>query len=116
SFTGWLQTIPDLIPAALQSLSGLEGALGPILGLLASFSSKGLASIPFIGQFIPVIGPFVGIIGGIIAQSPELREKLGPLIESLARLGTAVVDAFTPVIDKVLPAIETILGLGLDGA
>lgn len=114
-FLGWLERIPDAIPKVSAGLRDLNGLLGPLLGAMAGFASKGLSGLPLIGSFIPAIGPIAGAFAGLVAQSPELRDSLMRLLEAFARLAGALGELFVPVIEKVVEVLEKVGGGVIDG-
>jgi tape measure domain-containing protein len=83
--------VAEVFNRAKNAISELNGAMLPIVGLIAGMSGGLLSGIPIIGSlFSGITGP-VGLLAGFFAQVVTASTKLQ---DSFGRLGTAVGDLF----------------------
>lgn len=110
NFFQFIGQLPDVLGRLdFSGLSGLAPILGPLAGLMASFSAGALGGLPLIGSFIPVIGPLVGILGGLIAASPALRDALGEAFSVFSGALPGIIEALTPAFESIVASLDKVL-------
>lgn len=90
---------------ATSSLSGLQGAAGPLIGLMLGALGGLLSGLPVVGGlFAGITGP-IGLVLGLIVQmftkSEALREAVSGVFESLTSAGGSLMPILTTVADLV---------------